>query len=75
MTEAALAELWPKLKDLSRIEKLRVMHFLVIELAGEENPELFKSGASYPVWSPLEAFDAADTLTNVLKEEKSDYAD
>jgi hypothetical protein len=56
MTETALKELWPKLKELSRIEKLRVMHF--------------EDEASYPVWSPYEAFDAADTLMQVLKEEK-----
>jgi len=73
MTETALTELWPKLKELSRIEKLRVMHFLVLELAGEESSALLEDGASYPVWSPYEAFDAADTLMKVLKEEKPDY--
>jgi hypothetical protein len=75
MTETALTELWPKLKKLSRIEKLRVMHFLVIELAGEENVALLEDGLSYPIWSPYEAFGAADTLIKVLKEEKPDYGE
>jgi hypothetical protein len=67
MTETALTELWPKLKHLSRIEKLRVMHFLALELAGEEGSTSLEEAASYPVWSPYEAFGAADILMQVLK--------
>jgi len=67
MAEAALIELWPRLKELSRMDKLRVMHFLLLELAGEESAVLLEDGASNPVWSPYEAFDAADTLVAVLE--------
>ena len=53
MTETALTELWPKLKELSRIEKLRVMHFLVIELAGDEDLALLEDGALTQFGHPM----------------------
>ncbi len=54
-------ELLPTLRDLDRADKLRVMQFLVAELAKDEDALLVPE-ASYPVWSPYTAFDAANTL-------------
>jgi len=52
---------------LPRADKLRLMQFLVIDLAQEEGVPLLAADAEYPVWTPLNAFDAADTLLQMLK--------
>lgn len=64
-----LAELLPTLRELDRSDKLRVMQFLVSELAREENT-LLKEGESYPVWSPYNSFEAASALLDILKEDR-----
>ena len=64
-----LAELLPTLRELERADKLRVMQFLVSELAKEENA-LLNVDESYPVWSPYNSFAAASTLLNALKEDR-----
>jgi hypothetical protein len=65
-----LTELLPELQTLNRADKLRVMQFLVLELAKEED-SLLKPGMSYPVWSPYDAFGAANTLLTLLKAEEN----
>jgi hypothetical protein len=65
-----LTELLPILQELSRADKLRVLQFLVLDLAKEEGA-LLTQEMSYPIWSPYEAFDAAAVLLNVLESEKS----
>jgi hypothetical protein len=68
----SVTELLPTLRSLGRADKLRVMQFLVSELAKEEG--LLLAGAEYPVWSPYNAFDGATTLLNVLAEDKKTHA-
>ncbi len=63
-------ELLPALQTLSRAEKLRVMQFLVQELAKEEEVSLLQSGATYHVWSPLNSHKAAQTLATLLEDEQ-----
>jgi hypothetical protein len=63
------AELFPTLKDLSRKEKLRVMQFLITELAREEEPTL-QPGATYSLWSPLNSHEAAHKLAELLELEQ-----
>ena len=70
----SIAELLPKLKGLSRVDKLRLMYFLVSELAKEEVLTLLEADAAYPVWTPYNAFDAASTLLTALEEEQITYA-
>jgi hypothetical protein len=64
-----LAELLPTLRELNRSDKLRLMQFLVSELAKEENI-LLNVGESYPIWSPYNSFEAANTLLDALKENR-----
>lgn len=64
-----LTELLPTLRQLDRSDRLRVMQFLVFELAKEEDA-LLNIGESYPVWSPYNSFEAARTLLTVLKEDQ-----
>lgn len=62
-----VAELLPTLRELNRSDKLRVVQFLVSELAKEENA-LLHVGESYPIWSPYDSFEAASALLDALKE-------
>ena len=69
-----VTELLPKVQALPRADKLRLMQFLVFELAREEGITLLQPGQDYPIWTPYNAFDAATTLLNALEEEQVTYA-
>lgn len=56
-----LEELLPALHELNRVDKWKAMQFLVTELSKEESGML-TPGMNYPVWTPVEAFEAAQTL-------------
>ena len=58
----SLAELVPALQDLPRAEKLELFRLLVTDLTRQEGIDWLQSGASYPIWTPLAAFDAANSL-------------
>ena len=62
-------ELLNSLHTLSRADKLYIMQVLISELAQEET-NLIKPDQSYPVWSPYDAFDAANTMLEVLQAAK-----
>jgi hypothetical protein len=66
----SVQELLPMLRQLDRGDKLRVMQFLIGELSREEGI-LLGSGAEYPIWSPYAAFEAADSLLNALKTDRT----
>lgn len=68
----SLAELFPTVKMLPRADKLRLMQFLLIDLAQEEGVPLLAADAEYPIWTPLNAFDAAETLLQMLKTHKAE---
>jgi hypothetical protein len=46
------------------------MQVLISELAQQET-DLIKLDQSYPVWSPYDAFEAADTMLKVLQDDKT----
>jgi hypothetical protein len=62
-------ELLNSLDTLIRAGKLYIMQILISELAQEET-NLIKPDQSYPVWSPYDAFDAANSILEVLEREK-----
>ena len=62
----SLTELVPAVKTLPRADKLRLIQFLVIDLAQEEGVSLLAADAQYPVWTPLNAVEAAKTLSQML---------
>lgn len=64
------AVLFPTLSRLTRAEKLKVMQFLVTELAREEEPAL-ESEATYSIWLPLNSHEAAKKLAQPLESECS----
>jgi hypothetical protein len=57
------------LRNLPRADKLKVMQFLVAELAHDKEPEL-QPGAIYTVWSPLNSHEAAHKLAQLLESEQ-----
>ncbi|MEL6222783.1 MAG: hypothetical protein AAFQ57_05275 [Cyanobacteria bacterium J06626_14] len=63
------SELFSNLRELSRADKLKVMQFLITELANEEEPAL-QAGATYSLWSPLDAHEAAHKLAQLLELEE-----
>jgi len=68
-------ELQYAIKPLPRLEKLRLMEWMIADMTREETALTLKSGESYPIWSPYDAYDAADTLWYELSEEKRRDAD
>ena len=58
------------LRDLPRTEKLKIMQFLIAELAKEEEPTL-QAGATYPILSPFNSHEAAHKLGQLLESEQT----
>ncbi|MBF2088555.1 MAG: hypothetical protein IGR80_09800 [Synechococcales cyanobacterium K44_A2020_017] len=61
-----LAELMSQIQELPKIDKLRLMQFLVTELVQEEDANFFVANQEYPVWSPYNCSEAANVLMNLL---------
>jgi hypothetical protein len=66
----SLAELMPALHNLPRDDKLEVIRLLVCDLTRQEGVDCLQSGASYPIWTPLAAYDAAKSLQHVLDQDR-----
>jgi hypothetical protein len=64
------ADLFSTLKSLPRADKLKVMQFLITELAKEEEPTL-QAGATYSLWSPLNSHEAAHKLSQLLESDRT----
>jgi hypothetical protein len=62
-------ELFSDLKRLARADKLRIIEFLLIELATDEGL-LLKAGLSYPVWTPYNSYRTAHQLLGFLRAEE-----
>lgn len=65
----SLAEMLPNIQALSRGDKLRLVQILAQELAAEDDGASLAAGHAYPVWSPDQAFEAAETLLQTLRTE------
>jgi len=67
-----LMEIEQQIKPLSRQEKVRLMHFLVDELAQHElDPaRYFTAGDRHVVWSPYDEHKAAYQLQQLLEEQQ-----
>ena len=63
-------ELLDELQKLDRREKLRVIQILAGELVIEDNEQL-RTGATYEVWSPFDAPEAANTLLKMLEDNET----
>lgn len=63
-------ELLNTLQSLNRVDKLYVIQVLVSELAQQES-DLIKQEQSYPIWSPYDTFEAANTMLEALQADKT----
>jgi hypothetical protein len=63
-------DLFPTLRSLPRADKLKVMQFLIAELAKEEEPTL-QAGGTYSLWSPLNSHKAAHKLSQLLASDQT----
>ena len=70
----SLDELIPVLQELPRADKLRVIQLMAFELAKEDHISPLDHQAEYPIWSPYNAFEAADILLDLLKEDDIEHA-
>ncbi len=72
-------ELLPLLQNLDRADKLQLMQRLLFDLAREDgvtlatDPFTLLDGATYPVWSPYESYEAADILLSLLHNEDAPH--
>ncbi|MHB8900383.1 MAG: hypothetical protein ACYC6Y_16655 [Thermoguttaceae bacterium] len=51
---------------------MRLIQFLAADLASDDEIAVPNPDATYPVWSPHDAFDGAATLLHVLEQERTD---
>lgn len=66
----SLAELLPALRELPNHEKIRAIQVLAEDLASAEGSFHLEAGKSYPIWSPHNAYEAAEALRKMLEEGK-----
>jgi hypothetical protein len=66
----SLAELIPALQNLPRNDKVEAIRFLVSALTRQERTDCLQNGASCEIWTPLEAYDAAESLQQVLDQDR-----
>jgi hypothetical protein len=67
-------ELISTLRELSRSDKFYIMQLLISELAQQET-NLIQPDQAYPVWSPYDADEAADTMLKALESAKAQNHD
>lgn len=65
----SFTELVPTVQSLSRTDRIRLLHYLVDELAREEGAPPLDPKQVYPVWTPYNATEAAAALQKFLDEE------
>ncbi len=66
----SITELMPMLKSLPRDEKLQVFRLMASDLTQDAGVDILQSGASYPIWTPFNAYDAAQSLQRLLEEDR-----
>lgn len=67
----SLAEVLPDVRSLSREDKVQLMQLLAQELSATDPTALLIPEQMYPVWSPIDAYAAADTLLKALDAERA----
>ena len=64
------SELIATLREMNRSDKFQIVQMLISELAQQET-DLIKPDLAYPVWSPYDAVEAADTMLEALNAAKT----
>jgi len=64
-----LSELIPLVNNLSQPDKLSLFKLLAVQVPDAELQTIF-SASEYPVWSPYNATEAANTLMQMIRDDK-----
>lgn len=64
-----LAELLPSIQSMTRSDRVRLLHYLAAEMIREEGVEPVVAEASFPIWTPFGAIDAAAGLAQALAQD------
>jgi hypothetical protein len=67
----SFVEILPRVRPLSRVDKLRLIQVLAEDLAQAEETTPFQAGRTYPLWSPDRAYDATAVLLRELEAERN----
>ena len=62
----SLSELLTTARTLCRADRIRLVQYLVADLAREEGVTLLEEGTAYSMATPLNAFQAAATMLEAL---------
>ena len=62
----SLSELLTTARTLCRADRIRLVQYLIADLAHEEGIPPLEEGTAYPIWTPLHAFEAAATMLEAL---------
>jgi len=68
----SLLDLLATAKTLCRADKIRLVQYLVDDLAREEGVASLETGAAYPIWTPVHAFEAAATMLETLDKQTTE---
>jgi hypothetical protein len=61
-----LIELLTSARTLCRADRIRLVQYLMADLAREEGMTPLEEGTAYPIWTPLHSFEAAATMLESL---------
>ncbi len=67
-----LDALIPTVKELPRVDKLRLIQFLATDLAEAEDVKPLVIQEQYPIWTPVNAISAGETLLELLQQHKAE---
>ena len=68
----SLIELLTSARTLCRADRIRLVQYLVADLAREEGVTSLEEGTAYPIWTPLHSFEAASTMLEVLGKQNTE---
>jgi hypothetical protein len=66
----SFVEMLPSVRALSRVEKLHLIQLLAEDLAQSEESGPLVPGQTYSLWSPHQAYQAAEVLLRELDAER-----
>jgi hypothetical protein len=71
----SLAELLPKIQELSQSDRQELVRLLQRDLPEHKGQDALIPGQEYPVWSPNNGSNAANILMNLLETRQQDELD
>jgi len=68
----SLVELLTTARTLCRADRIRLVQYLIADLAHEEGILPLEEGTAYPIWTPLHSFEAAATMLEALGKQNAE---